>query len=225
MFKKLKSLFIVEDESSAKKIKTSSAKGSSQKVNTSSSVKSKPSKSIPVPPDKGGKPAEKFVDKLLKAIEKNNLDGFEYLEFKQSLQSLNNVSMDEKTRFQSAMAMAKTMGATEDKIINAAQHYLNILKSEQEKFEVAFKAQETKQVSQREQTIVKAEKSIKEKQAQIETLKKEIEVLNKQLESTKKDTNQAAAKVQSTKDGFYSAYHTVVNQIKADITAMQTHLK
>lgn len=222
MFKKLKSIFIVEDESAKKAEPTPSKKTSPAKKNAPAS---KAKSSGPVPKSTGGKPAEKFVDKLLTAIEANNLEGFDYLEFKQSLQSLGTVDMDEKTRMQSAMAMAKTMGATEDKIINAAQHYLNILKEEQEKFEVAFKAQEVKQINARESGIKNAEASIKEKQQQIEKLNAEIKALNEKLANAKKEANQASAKVQTTKDGFYNAYHSVVNQIKSDISSMQKHLK
>ncbi len=225
MFKKLKSLFIEEDETNPSKKTGTKSKPTATSKPQSQQTKSVPRPSIPVPPSTGGKPAEKFVDKLLKAIEKNNLDGFDYLEFKQSLQSLSNVDMDEKTRFQSAMAMAKTMGATEDKIINAAQHYLNILKDEQQKFEVAFKAQETKQVSLRQQTIDRSEKAIVDKKAKIEQLKKEIESLNATVNKSKEETNKATAKVAATKDGFYNAYHSVVKQIKSDISAMQNHLK
>ncbi len=240
MLKKLKSLFIVEEggdtkgksgKSSPKEANLSdlerAIKQSEQKQASASTAKpasSAPSKEAPILAA-SGKPNEKFVDKLLGAIESNNLEGFDYLEYKQSLQSLSKVDMDEATRYQSAMAMAKTMGANENKIFDAAQHYLNILKEEQQKFEVAFKAQESKQVSFREEKIKTSEDQIKQKTAQIEQLKKEIAKLESELSSVKNDANQANAKVQATKQGFYNAYHSVVDQIKADVQAMQKYLK
>ncbi len=239
MLKKLKSLFIVEEGASSQNSSNNKApkeanmsdleraiKMTEQKEKSTSNntIPKAPQKEAPVP-KASGKPSEKFVDKLLAAIEANNLEGFDYLEYKQSLQSLSKVTMDEATRYQSAMAMAKTMGASENKIFDAAQHYLNILKEEQQKFEAAFKSQELKQVSQREEKIKSAETQIKQKSEQIEQLKKEIASLQTQLDGVKQDANQANAKVQATKQGFYNAYHSVVDQIKADVQAMQKYLK
>lgn len=228
MLKKLKSLFIVEEGNAPKKQAPTTEEEVKLEVSESELAKAnellEPSKPSAAVPKADGKPNEKFVDKLLGAIEANNLDGFDYLEFKQSLQSLNKMDMDEATRYQSAMAMAKTMGASEDKILNAAEHYLNILKDEQQKFEVAFKNQESKQITLREQKIKDSEAAIKQKTARIEELKKEIDAAEKQLEVEKQNANQANAKVQATKQGFYNAYHSVVNQIKADVSAIQQYL-
>ena len=38
--------------------------------------------------------------------------------------------MDEQTRFQSAFAMAQTLGATTEHLMHSANHYLEILKKE-----------------------------------------------------------------------------------------------
>ena len=110
MLKKLKSLFIVEDESNAK--------GTVEKKEpeviqdkSKSGEEPIPSGDISVPVD-DGKIDQKFVDVLLKAIDNQNMEGFDYLEYKQSLQSLSKMDMDESTRYKSAFAMAKTMGAT-----------------------------------------------------------------------------------------------------------------
>jgi len=226
MFKKLKGLFVLEEEG---------AKGNSSPKESSSAEMSTPEEQSAEPtvevtassqqPAPTGKPDDKFVDILLKAVEKNNMEGFDYLEFKSSLQSLANMGMDDATRYKSAMAMAKTMGATPDKLIASANHYLKVLKSEDSKFQVALKNQKAKQVTGREGEIKSTMQSIAAKKKQIAQLEKDIVADEKKLEKLKAGINQAAAKVQSTGDSFSLAYRVVVGQIQEDVKQMQTHLK
>ncbi len=229
MFKKLKSIFIIEDETAAKQQAAASStptpksspkpsdKPRAQQSAPASSTTSK--QSIPQ-----GKPDEKFINRLLGALEEHNIEGFDYLEYKQSLQNLGNVDMDEGTKFKSALAMAKTMGATPDKLISSANHYLKVLKNEENKFLDAFKAQQTKQVSSRNAEIKKLEEGIAQRKAQIEKLKKEIAAGEKALEERKGNINQAQAKVEATKNGFYHAYQIVTSQISADLKKMKQYL-
>ncbi len=221
MFDKIKGLFIEEDPSA--KAKPNKPSGDNKKA---------ASKSTPIKPvdlDKidttGAKSDSKFVDVLMKAIEANNMDGFDYLEYKQSLQSLANMSMDEKTRYQSAFAMAKTMGANPNKLVSSAQHYMKVLQTERKKFNEALQNQRAKQVTGKEKEMSDLEKAIVTKQKQIEKLTKEIEADKKKLEGIKGNINQSAAKVESTNEQFLIAYKLVVTQIESDVQKMKDYLK
>lgn len=234
MFKKLKSLFVVEDEaavspqSGQKPAQKTTQKTPTQHSSTAKGPGSqggaveKPKFDKNNPPK--GKPSEKFINRLLGALEENNLKGFDYLEYKQSLQNLSNVEMDEATKYKSALAMAKTMGATPKKMIDSANHYIKVLNNEETKFVEAFKNQQNIQVSNRNKEITSLEKSIAHKQKQIEQLNKEIEAEKKALDQRKNSINQANAKVQATKESFYHAYHIVIEQIKADVEKMNKYL-
>lgn len=227
MLKKLKSLFIVEDENAVQQQKEVKQKQGAKPAKTTKSAPktAKAGKSGPVSmPKPDGKADPKFVEVLLKAIEANNLDGFDYLEFKQSLQNLSNVQMDEKTKYQSAFAMAKTMGATPSKLVNSAQHYINVLKKEESKFVDALKNQRQKQVHDREKGIQQKEKLIIDKQKRIEQLQKEIEADKKSLDTDKAAINQSMAKVEATKQGFVNAYNGVLGQIQNDIQKMNQYI-
>lgn len=230
MFKKLKSLFIVEDENAAKQAaEKAPSKAKPGQKPTAAAPRS--SKAAPAtsgydknnPPQ--GKPQEKFVNRLLKALEENNPQGFDYLEYKQAVQNLSKVDMDESTRFKSALAMATSMGATPDKLISSAGQYLRVLGNEEKKFLDAFNNQRNLQASSQNNEIKKLEDGIKQRQAQIAKMQKEIEAATKALESKKAGISQANAKVQATKDGFYVAYHIVTQQISQDVEKMKQYLK
>ena len=222
MLKKLKSLFVVEDEADKASANVKS------KADTTKSTPSKASQpkikvdTTPVPRGEG-KPDEKFINRLLEALEEANLEGFDYLEYKQSLQSIDDMNMDEATMYKSSLAMAKTMGGTPEKLISSAEHYISVLNKEEKKFQDALSNQQQRVVAGRQDTITKMEASIDTKQKRIEELKAEISKEKEALAQTKKAAENDASKIHLTKTGFYAAYHIVVDQIKADLTKMKQH--
>ena len=159
------------------------------------------------------------------AMEKQGKEGFDYLEFKQSFMSLAKLSMDEQTRYQSAFAVAQTMGATTPSLIDAANYYLNILSNEEKSFESTLKSQMQKQIGDKEKETQTLKAGIAEKATQIEKLKKEIEDHNKQLASMQQQITDAANKIETTKQNFQASYNQIANQIKEDINKMQQYLK
>lgn len=225
MLKKLKSLFVVEDENPELTPGTPMKKGAAPATKKGSKTSAKTTSTQPVKASEiktSAKPDSKFLNSLLTAVEANNLEGFDYLEYKQALQSLPK-HLDEKTRFESAFAMAKTMGASQGKLIQSGQHYVNVLSKEQGKFLNAYKGK--LETAKGTAEIKNLEQSMAQKQAQIEKLQKEIADGQKVLEQKKSAINQSVAKVELTKDKFLSAYKVVAGQIEEDIKKMQQYLK
>lgn len=210
MFKRLKSVFIVEDEN--------------YRPPESEKGKKKVTPKNDVPINKNAPTSEKFVNSLLKAIEANNLEGFDYLEYKQSLKSLSNMEMDETTKFNSAFAMAKTMGADKKVLIDSANHYLEILKAEEGKFNNAYEKQQQKQVVAKQEKLSTLEAGITKKEAQIKKLQEEIKNSKKELEVRKKEIRDASSKVTKTRDQFFASYRKVADQIVSDIERMNKFL-
>jgi len=211
MFDKLKKLFVVEDGSAASSSPTSSGVESMPSTENVSgpSVSKTPEMTIEVNAAEGT-PDQKFIDILLKSVEKNNMDGFDYLEYKQSLQSLANMAMDDATRYNSALAMAKTMGASKETILSSAGHYLGILKQEEEKFKAALVGQKS---------------MVEQNQQQVESLLKQIEEDKARLEQMKNEISEAASKIQATANNFMSAYNLVVGQIVEDVDNIKNFAK
>lgn len=223
MFKNLKSLFIEEVEGSGdKKAAPKKKEETAPATNTPSPAKAQVSESKEGDP---GQVTKKFMEILLRAMEANNLDGFDYLEYKQSLRSLEKMPMDEATRFQSAFAMAQTMGATPEKLIQTAQHYIQVLQNEEKKFEDALTHQRSTQIGAKQQEINKLEETIKRKAEQIKKLTQEIEGNQKKSEALKSEIQEASRKVNSTKNDFIASYNALVDKISTDIEKMSKFLK
>jgi chromosome segregation ATPase len=171
-----------------------------------------------------GQVDKKFMDVLLKAMEKNNLDGLDYLEFKQSLQSLAKMPMDEQTRYQSAFAMAQSMGASASHLITTAQHYIDVLETEEKKFEGALEQQVNSKIGAQKSQIASMEKSVKEKAAQIKALTEQIAGLQKKIETTKNSIADSTSKINTTKSNFIASYNLLRGQIEADMNNMKKYL-
>lgn len=233
MFKKLKGLFIAEDESDLQKAlekkaaqETVNQEDSTPPVQAETPASSTPptAASYETPANTTGAVNDKFINILFGAMEKANKPGFDYIEYKQSLRNLAKMPMDEATRFKSAYATAQTMGATPQKLVDAAQHYVNVLSAEEKKFKSALLNQRTKQIGDKEQTIKNMAGQINMKEKKIAELTKEIEADKKRMESMKSEISGAAVKMDKTQNDFVASYNALVGQIKTDAEKIKQYL-
>ncbi len=224
MFKKIKSLFVVEGPAGEVVSNDEEALGSEAKANKSTRPEVSTSIISTNTTIGKGQPDQKFTDLLLKAIESNNMEGFDYLEYKNSLKSIEQVIPDESMRYKSAFEMAKTMGLTKEKLIQSATHYINVLVSEDKKFRDAVENQKTKQIQGRTDQIQALEKSISEKQQLIEKMTKEIEASKTQLDTFRNEINDAVVKIDLTNQQFVASYQLVQGQIQEDIDKIKSNL-
>jgi hypothetical protein len=220
--KKIKSLFIVEDEPAQK------AKGS---ANPEPAAKNKASGSEPLAGNKvsqgtePGKISDKLMEVLQRAMEEKNLPGLDYLEYRQSLNSLSKMPLEEGVRYQSAFAMAQAMGATPQKLVESANHYLDVLKGEEAKFGDALRKQQTEQIGAREDSLKKLEAALQEKADQIKKLTQEMEQHRQKMEQLEQEIGDAATKLENPKRNFSTTYANLYEQILADVKNMQKYLK
>lgn len=227
LFKKIKSIFI-EDDLSGKESNTSAGGGVSKQEGTEGDPIVSESKQTPT----GGSNQTttkleidpKFNELLMKAIETNNLDGFDYLEFKNSLKSVEKVIPDEAVRYTSAFEMAKTMGLTKDKLISTAEHYASILTTEAKKFQDAVENQRRIQVGDRQSSIEKLNQAVKDKQVMIEKLQAEMKSAEQNLKNLNAEIDQAELKISNTEKQFAMSYQLINNQIKDDINKIKSYL-
>ena len=134
--KNLRSLFIAEAEEGKEDKTSTNKKEEEENPSTEQDSQESPTSDIALEV-LDGKVSAKFTKILLEAIEKYNEEGFDYLEYKNGIRSLAKMDMDEATRFKSAFAMAQTMGAESGLLIKSAEHYLQVLGKERDKFESA----------------------------------------------------------------------------------------
>ncbi len=214
--KSIKSLFIVEDPNAAQK-----------PAQPEEAASNPPDNSIDFDqvPSRPGEPNQKFIEVLLSAMEKANLPGVDYLEYRQSLKSLEKMPMDEQVRYQSAFAMAQAMGATPAKLVESAVHYLDVLKAEQSKFDAAVRNQTAERIGNRQGMLKNLDATLKQKAEQIKQLTQEMELHRSEMEKLEKEIQEATSKVTATQANFIASYELLMSQINMDVENMRKFLK
>ncbi len=221
MFDKLKALFIVTDPAAAAASDAKEIDVTSGQVVNDTPVSAIPTKqSTPT----NASPVNDLTDLLLRAIESNNQDGFDYLEYKNSLKSLEKVIPDEATRYKSAFEMGKTMGLTKDNLIKHATYYVSILETEKKKFGDAVQNQRSSKIQERSEQLKSVEASIAEKMKMIEQLNKDIATAKGQLDAIKAEIDESANKIDMRNGQFQASYALVYNQIATDLEKIKLYI-
>lgn len=219
IFDKLKSIFVVPDEN-PQSMPESTAKTS---PSNSGSVNTSDKSPVIITP---GQTSEKFIEILSQVLEKNNLPGFDYLEYRKAIQSVAKLqNMDEANQFKTAYAAAQSMNVQPITLIDSAKKYLSILEIEEKNFLTTASTYLQNQVSSKENEANTLVQSISTKKSQIEQLAKELEAAQNRVESIKSEIQAAKEKVETNKANFVASYHTIIDQIKQDIQKMETYLK
>lgn len=214
--KSIKSLFIVEDPNAPAKPAEPNVEPSNQPAAPVN---------FDLPPSRPGEANPKFLEVLLGAMEKANLPGVDYLEYRGSLKSLEKMPMDEQVRYQSAFAMAQAMGATPQKLVESAGHYVDVLKSEQAKFDQALRNQTAERIGNRQSMMNNLDATLKQKAEQIKKLTQEMEQHRAEMEKLEAEIKDATSKVAATQADFVASYQLLVSQINQDVENMKKFLK
>jgi septal ring factor EnvC (AmiA/AmiB activator) len=133
--------------------------------------------------------------------------------------------MDEATRYGSAFAAAQAMGVTTLQLNDSAQFYLNVLKTEDAKFQESVNIQRQKQIGSKEKAIIDLDATIKAKGEQIAKLTQEIAVHQDDMGKMKAEISEAVVKIETTLNDFHATYSDLTTQIGQDVENMKKYLK
>jgi len=167
---------------------------------------------------------EKSLSFLMKALSKNDLSGFDYIQFKQSVAALGKMNMDEATAFKSAFATASTMGLTKGKLIETAGYYRNILVKEQDNFAKALSNQLATKVEAKKKDVEKLKYQIEKNKEQIKKLQDEIATYLDQVESTEASIVEEDNRITAAKEKFEHTHKSVLSTIDQDIEDINKYL-
>jgi hypothetical protein len=206
--KKIKSLFIVEDETAA----TPQAEQKTQDATTEQQTGST------------GQLDQQILNTLLQSFADNNLQGFDYFEFKQSLRSLTAMNLGESIAFKSAFATAATLGITKSKLLETAAFYKSVLDKEKEKFNDAMLAQSNQAVHQKKDEVRNLQELIRTKSEEIKRLTTEITGHQMEMEKLGLVISQSEAKIKDTSANFERSFTYLKNEIDSDIQKIDQYI-
>ena len=155
---------------------------------------------------------------LLKALEKNSLENFDYLKFKTSLNALKKLQMDQGTAIKSAFATGSTMGLTKEHLLKSAKHYKSILSKEREDFESALEDQINDRINTRKNEADKLKEVILQCREQIKKLELKIEECQNRIDKTDQDIKDAESRIMNSRDKFVNTYKSLIEEIDQDLS-------
>ncbi len=161
---------------------------------------------------------------LMKALESNNLPGFDYIEYKQALGALLAMNMDEGTAFKSSFATASTMGLTRQKLVDSAKHYMQILEKEKGQFDVALRNRIQQRVGAKEEENNRLEGRYTQIQEQMKRLEEELVQIKTRIEKNNELRENEAKKLVAQKENFESTYDKIQEEITKDLNKITTYL-
>lgn len=221
--KNLKSLFIVDESEN----KSSEEDKTSEKTNVTPPPQDNKQTPPPLPkPVAGseGKVDKRVYEMLLQVIESNNLEGFDYLEFKASVQALNNLPLDEATKFRSAFATASTMGLTIDKLTSSVDFYKNVLNRERDRFKTELENKMEESVVSKEKERKSLEDTVRKKEDQITQLTNEITQHKQALSQLQNQLAEVQNKIEQTQNAFFGTHQYLLTQFEDDVQKIKKYL-
>lgn len=167
---------------------------------------------------------EKSVEFITKAIEKANLPGLDYLEFRMAVDNLKKINLDEVTAIKSAYATMSTMDLTKEKIIETANHYKGVLLKEREQFDIASQKQQDLKIGQNLQQVNELQRKVIDHEAKIKQLQEEVEMARTKIRELDYERDNAAAKIEEAKSKYLFTHQSIMNLMERDIQNIRQHI-
>lgn len=180
--------------------------------------------SAPNPP---GSVDTKFVDHFAGVLEKANVQGPDYFEFREMLRNLAELGLAEDKRFQAAWASFKTLAGKPDvaMLTNTANQYLTALGQDRESFLKSVDKALAERVGglQNEQKQLQTENESLQKQ--IAEIEKRMATNNERLGKINGEISEQSLKLTQNRNNFEATYASFIEQIKSDVAKIQSYLK
>jgi hypothetical protein len=158
-----------------------------------------------------GQVDEKILQTLCEVLEKNNVEGPDYLELKSILKNTEKLISDETTRIVSAYVSLKCNAPqlTKTHILETIDFYIQTIENER-KEGLAGVAQ------LRAAEVETKIKSINEAMAKINALQEEIATLTQYINTTNMEVNKSKVEIDSKELNFVTTVDFLVNMLKND---------
>ena len=213
-----KSLFIKEQD---EQVVTESSNNSQNTVHSSTHPIVTPIGGVQSISSGPGTVDPKFIEIIGNKLDSLNIEGEDYLELKEALDSLLKIAgMNENTAFISAFATLQTIGLTLDKVLTSIDYYMEELGKEKELFKQAQSIKYDETVASIDTEISSLNTQSEEDNSEILRLQEKIQVTNSTVseKTTEMNNNKVSLEQeQSNFDATLSHFITVMNTDKEKV--------
>jgi methyl-accepting chemotaxis protein len=169
----------------------------------------------------------KFVEHFVELLEKANLPGPDYFEFKQALKSMDGLGLSEEKQYQASWASFRAMsGGVKDTTLltSSAAQYVSVLDRDRGSFLKDVEKAISDRVGSLNQELNRLQEDNKNFAKQIVELQEKINANNDRLEKINGDIQEQSAKINDNRDSYDITYHSMVEQINSDVAKIKKYL-
>jgi len=152
---------------------------------------------------------EKFLEMLWSVISQNNIPGQDYFEFKQAVDSMASLPIDERSKFLTTFSIFQSQGCKKDTLLSSVNQYMGVIKSELASFNSEF-------ASQREQKVASKLRSVEEAKQKVADLNTKIVELNNFILTETQTANQEEMQLKMTAGNFEKSADKVLEILESD---------
>jgi hypothetical protein len=167
---------------------------------------------------------DRSLDFLASALEKNNLPGFDYFEFKRAVHNLLAMELDETIAYKSAFTTAATLGITKEKLIETAGYYKNLVSKEKERFDEALENQNQVKVTGKQAEVKRLRDQIERHKADIVRLQDEMAAYLTQIDQAETAVKAETEKLEKAKTAFEFTHQAMLLQMDKDVENLHKYL-
>ncbi len=159
---------------------------------------------------------EKSLGYLIKALERNNQDGFDYLEFKLALYHLEKMEMTGELAVKSAFATASAMGVDKGHILHSLDRYTAVLQQERIDFDRALASAMNRKIEARKKDISTLDTKIGEFKKEMERIQHAIREGEKRIQTAQNEIASATGELEQAEKTFHQTYELIKKEMDGD---------
>jgi len=191
-------------------------------VDKSKTTQTVPVQGLPVQnisvPTVNGVPDEKFVQMLESVITDNNIPGLDYFEFKQAVDNMKALPIDEGTKIITVFSILKGQGCTKEGLLNSIDKYVDLINKEHESFNTEMGESFKEKVENKKTKIEQSQQKIIE-------LSNQIKELNDFIITGTQEVQQEEMKLRLADANFKQSVEKVVSVLTADKEKITNFIK
>lgn len=167
---------------------------------------------------------EEMIEFLAKAIEEANLDGFDYLEFRNALAAMASAPLSEQQKYAAVFVTASTMGLTKQTLLDSIDHYQSILNTKRDEFQVQVAQMTAQEVTRREELKAQKESEITSLSEQIREIQAAISAKQQESLEIDMELGQHKLNIQRTAASFGATYDLVSGKLQGDRQKIEAYI-
>ncbi|MBK9995187.1 MAG: DUF2470 domain-containing protein [Saprospiraceae bacterium] len=148
-------------------------------------------------------------------------DKFDYIKFRKAIKALKAMNMDHHTAVQSTLATAQTMSVNALDINKSAQKFLELIDSEEHKFNVALQRQSVQKIEEKKIALDESIKKIEESKKRLVELNELILSEEKRQIELRESIERNQSLLLEKNQLFHNSIEKIKNLVKEDLNSLK----